>query len=306
YKLFNGKVTIGQNLSLTKTSEVSNTPIYEALVGLSIIPVRTIDGRGWGGPVAGMNDRQNPVRLLEDNKHNGYHFSRIFGNFYADVQLTSNLTFRSNFGIDYGNYTSREWHKRYQFGYLESDINKVINDQSHSVKTTWSNTLNYNLVKEDHRVDVMVGTEYNADDFSSFMASREDYILEDKDYMYLDAGTGIKDNAGHGARSVLLSYFAKANYSYLDRYLASVTIRHDGSSRFGKNNRFGTFPAFSLGWRISEEDFLKEKVAALDDLKLRFGWGRTGNQEISNHAIYNIYLSSYNTTAYDMNGNKSG
>lgn len=306
YKLFQGKVTIGQNLSLTKTSEVSNTPIYNAFVGLPIIPVRTVDGRGWGGPVAGMNDRQNPVRELEDSKQNGYHFSRIFGNFFADVQLMPGLIFRSNFGIDYGNYTRRAWDKRYQSGYLESDISKVINDQSHSVKTNWSNTLNYNLVKDNHRLDVMVGTEYNIDDFSSFMASREGYILEDKDYMYLDAGTGIKDNSGSGSRSVLLSYFAKANYSYLDRYLASVTMRRDGSSRFGQENRFGTFPAFSLGWRISEESFLKEKVAAMDDLKLRFGWGRTGNQEIDNHAIYNIYLSAYNITAYDMNGNKSG
>jgi TonB-linked SusC/RagA family outer membrane protein len=306
YKLLDGKITIGQNMSLTKTKEVSNTPIYESFVGLSIIPVHTIDGIGWGGPVAGMNDRQNPVRLLEDNKHNGYEFSRIFGNFYADVQLLPNLTFRSNFGIDYGNYTSRRWDKRYQSGYLESDISKVINNQSHSVKTTWSNTLSYNLVKENHRLDLLAGTEYNVDDFSSFMASREGYILEDKDYMYLDAGTGIKDNAGNGARSVLMSYFAKGNYSYMDRYLASVTIRRDGSSRFGENNRFGTFPAFSLGWRISEENFIKNKISALDDLKVRFGWGKTGNQEINNHAVYNIYLSSYNITAYDINGNKSG
>ncbi len=253
-----------------------------------------------------MNDRQNPVRVLEDNKQNGYHYLRLFGNFFADVKILQNLTFRSNVGIDYGSNTSRNWQKKYQSGYLVNDVNRVINRQSNSVKTTWSNTLNYNLVMDKHRLDVLGGTEYYVEDFSEFMASREGYILEDPDYMYLDAGTGLKDNEGFGAKHVLLSYFAKANYSYLDRYLLSATLRYDGSSRFGENNRFGTFPAFSAGWRISEEAFIKNATSLFDDLKLRFGWGMTGNQEINNNAIYNIYLANYDFTSYDINGNKSG
>lgn len=138
------------------------------------------------------------------------------------------------------------------------------------------------------------------------MASREGFVLEDPDYMYLDAGTGIKDNSGYGAKNTLFSYFGKANYSYLDRYLFSATIRFDGSSRFGQNNKFGTFPAFSAGWRISEEPFFKKQTKIFDELKLRADWGKTGNQEINNNAIYNIYLSNYNLTAYDINGVKSG
>lgn len=306
YKLFDNKLTIGQNMSLTKTREVATTPINESFQALPIIPVRTVDGRGWGGPVSGMNDRQNPVRILEDNKQNGYDYLRLFGNFFADVKILDNLTFRSNVGIDYGNYTTRHWVKKYQSGYLVNDVNRVVNSQSHSVKTTWSNTLNYNLYVNDHRLDVLGGTEYYVDNFSTFMASREDYILEDPDYMYLDAGTGLKDNSGSGAKHVLLSYFAKANYTYLDRYLLSATLRYDGSSRFGDNNKFGTFPAFSAGWRISEEPFVKNATTVFDDLKLRFGWGITGNQEIDNNAIYNIYLTNYNITSYDINGNKSG
>lgn len=306
YKLFNGKLTVGQNLSITKTSELDVTPLNEALQALPIIPVRTIDGIGWGGPVEGMNDRHNPVRILEDNRQNNYDYTRLFGNFFADLKLMKGLTLRSNVGIDYGNYTTRNWEKRYQSGYLVNDVNKVINTQTHSVKTTWTNTLNYNAEWNNHRLDVIGGTEYYVENFNAFMASREGYILEDPDYMYLNAGTGIKDNEGDGAKHVLLSYFAKANYSYLDRYLLSATLRYDGSSRFGENNRFGTFPAFSAGWRISEESFIKDHTYILDDLKLRFGWGMTGNQEIHNHAIYNIYLPDYNVTSYDINGNKSG
>lgn len=104
-----------------------------------------------------------------------------------------------------------------------------------------------------------------------------------------------------------------ANYVYDNRYLASATVRRDGSSRFGKNNRWGTFPAFSFGWRISEEAFMENTKAFHADLKLRAGWGQTGNQEIDNYATYTIYVPDYgvadparaivNGTAYDISGN---
>ncbi|WP_187264421.1 SusC/RagA family TonB-linked outer membrane protein [Pontibacter beigongshangensis] len=306
YKFFNGKVTVGQNLSLTKSSEVGAGPMNEAMQALPIIPVRTVDGLGWGGPVGGMNDRQNPVRLLEDNKQNNYDFMRVFGNFFADVNLYKGLTFRSNFGVDYSNYTHRRYRKAYQSGYLNNPVNRLESNQSHSVKTTWSNTLNYSLVTGKHRLDAVVGTELFQDNENIFWASRENFVLEDDAFMYLDAGTGIKDNGGRGAKHVLLSYFGKANYSFADKYLVSATLRYDGSSRFGQNNRFGTFPAFSAGWRLSEESFIKDNITFFDDLKLRFGWGMTGNQEIDNNAIYNLYLTDYAGTSYDINGNKSG
>ena len=306
YKMFGGGLTFGQNLSLTKTREVAGDIINSAIQALPIIPVRTVDGTGWGGPVDGMNDRQNPARVLNDNQQNNYDFLRIFGNFFAEARLLKGLSLRSNVGIDYGDYTARNWQKKYQSGYLVNDVNKVINTQTHNIKLTWTNTVNYDLVKNNHRLNAVAGTEFYSDKTTSFMASREGYVLEDPDYMYLDAGTGIKDNSGYGAKNTLFSYFGKANYSYLDRYLLSATIRFDGSSRFGQNNKFGTFPAFSAGWRISEEPFFKKQTKIFDELKLRADWGKTGNQEINNNAIYNIYLSNYNLTAYDINGVKSG
>jgi len=306
YKLLNGGITIGQNLSLTKTHEVSADIINSALQALPIIPVHTVDGIGWGGPVEGMNDRQNPVRVLQDNKQNGYDYFRLFSNFFADAILMKGLTFRSNFGVDYGDYTSRNWQKKYVSGYLVNDVNKVINTQTHNLKTTWTNSLNYKLATDKYHLDVFAGTEYYVDKTTSFSASREDFVLEDPNYMYLDAGTGIKDNSGYGANNVLFSYIGKANYSFLDKYLLSATVRYDGSSRFGKNNKYGTFPSFSAGWRLSEEPFFKKLTTAFDELKVRGSWGKTGNQEINNNAIYNIYLSNYNLTSYDINGNKSG
>ncbi|MCM4160949.1 TonB-dependent receptor [Antarcticibacterium flavum] len=306
YKFFDGKIVVGENLSLTKTSEVAAAPMNAAMQALPIIPVRTVDGQGWGGPVGGMNDRQNPVRLLEDNKQNGYDFFRLFGSFYAEATILENLNFRTNFGIDYGNYTYRNLRKRYQSGYLNNPVNRVESGQTHNLKTTWTNTLNYSINVKNHSLNAIVGTEFFREKNNNFWASREDFEIEDDAFTYLDAGTGQKDNGGSGAEHVLLSYFGRLNYSFLDKYLISGTLRYDGSSRFGENNRFGTFPAFSVGWRLSEENFIQNNTHIFDELKLRFGWGITGNQEIDNNAIHNLYLTDYNSTSYDINGNGSG
>lgn len=305
YRMLGDKVTIGQNLSLSKTYNVSANIINAALQAVPLVPVRTEDGKGWGGPVSGMNDRQNPVRVLEDNRHNGVNSMRLFGNLYAEISLMKGLSFKSNFGLDYTNDYARNWQKRYHSGYLVNNVNKVTNSQSHSIKTIWTNTLNYNLHLNDHQFDVLAGVEQFIEAGETFSASREGYLLEDSDYMFLNPGTGIRDNSGIGSKNSLLSYFSRVNYSFLNRYFLSATFRYDGSSRFGENNRFGGFPAFSAGWRISDERFLAGKTL-IDDLKLRFGWGKTGNQEINNNAVFNVYLPNYNTTSYDINGNKSG
>src|SRR5690606_22561235 len=106
----------------------------------------------------------------------------------------------------------------------------------------------------------------------------------------------------------------KVNYVLADKYIASVTLRRDGSSRFGAENRYGTFPAFSLGWRLSEEAFIK-RLELTSDLKLRYGWGRSGNQDIPNNASLSLYSSIYGVdptfffeqkTAYDINGGGTG
>ncbi|QEK53114.1 TonB-dependent receptor [Pedobacter aquae] len=306
YKLFGGAVVVGQNLSLTKTKEVQADIINSALQALPIIPVRTVDGIGWGGPVAGMNDRQNPVRVLEDNKQNHYDFFRLFGNFFAEVNLGRGFSLKSNFGIDYGDFSSRNWDKRYVSGYLVNNTNRLTNSQSDNLRQTWTNSINYKLENNKHRLDVFAGTEYVSENVSSFNASITDFVIEDSDYLYLDAGVGTQNNSGSGARNALFSYFTRASYSFLDRYLFSATIRRDGSSRFGSNNKYGIFPALSAGWRISEEPFFKNKINFFDDLKLRASWGLNGNQEIANNAIFNIYLPNYNITAYDISGRKSG
>ena len=103
------------------------------------------------------------------------------------------------------------------------------------------------------------------------------------DYMWPDAGVGTAQSYGAGEGYSLVSFFGKLIYTYNDKYLLSLTVRRDGSSRFGKDNRYATFPSVSAGWRLSQEEFMKD-IKWLDDLKIRASWGQTGNQEISNTA----------------------
>lgn len=317
YNFWDGALKIGENFTLNRTHEVTDPGVLNpALRALPIIPVHTVDGQGWGGPVGGMNDRQNPVRVLEYNKNNGYEYMRLFGNMYAELTPLKGLQVRSSFGIDLSNYDKRTLQLSYASGYLQNDQNAVNIDQSKTTKWTWTNTAQYRLEWKKHIFDFLVGTEMYKEDYQNTWLRKEDFLLEDPDYMYPDAGTGDAYNGGAATSYSLLSYFGKIGYDFNSKYLASATLRYDGSSRFGKNNRFGLFPALSAGWRISQEDFAKNSLGFFSDLKLRAGWGQTGNQEISNEAVYSLYLANYaggsptwNTsygTAYDLNGVGSG
>lgn len=308
YKLLKGRLQVGENFTINRTKEVQDPGVLNlSLQALPIVPVHTVDGIGWGGPWGGMNDRQNPVRLLMDNQQNGYKYLRIFGNVHADLSIINGLNLRTSAGIDYGNYLSDNFQKKYQSGYLTGTENQLTMNYSNSSRVTWTNTLNYNRTFGRHLVNAVAGTEFYKQTDVSFWASRKNYAIEDPNYTYLDAGTGEKNNGGGGAINALMSFFGKVNYTYDSRYLASLTIRRDGSSRFGIHNQYGTFPAFSLGWRLSQEEFFKKNIPSfVSDLKLRYGWGQTGNQEISNVGAYSIYVTDYNGTSYDIAGANTG
>lgn len=317
YRLLNDKLEIGENISFNRTGEVENPGVLDlALKASPIIPVRTVDGDGWGGPIGGMNDRQNPVRLLEYNKDNGYEYHRVFGNVYANLEPIENLNIRTNLGIDYSNFHRRSLQRSYRSGYLQNNTTAVNVEDWKSLKWTWSNTATYEFKLDTHDFSLLAGTEMFKDDYKNITLRREGFILETPEYMFPDAGSGEAYNGGSATSYSLLSFFGKLDYTYDRKYLFSATLRRDGSSRFGENNRFGTFPAFSAGWRISEENFIIENNSFISDLKLRIGWGQTGNQEIDNNAIYSLYVSDYTGgdptwgtsygTAYDFSGAGSG
>lgn len=317
YKLFNDRVVIGENLSLSKTrsSLLSGGGLQENAKNIqSIVPVHSLDG-GWGGPASNMSDRQNPVRLIADNKQNHEDVFRLFGDVNLSVEILKGLMFRSKLGLDYTGWWKRDMQKTYQSGFMSDKTARLNTFANYGGNWVLSNTLQYKFDLGKSNFDVLIGQEmmkYRLEDMS---AGRDGFLLENEDYMYLSVGDGNLRNGGGATSYALSSFFGKVNYSYDNRYLASVTVRRDGSSRFGSNNRWGTFPAFSLGWRVSEEAFFEGAKNVVSDLKLRYGWGKTGNQEIDNYASYGLYQARYYTdatfnrdqgTAYDITGAGQG
>ena len=319
YKLLKIKdldvITVGEHFTLNRTSEV-NAPggfLENVLQFNPSLPVRTING-DYAGPVGGYPDRENPLARLNRNADNRYTYWRLFGDAYIDINPLKDFHIRSSFGLDYSQKEQRIFQYPITEGTVANPINGVEAKQEHWTKWMWNAIATYNLEKGKHRGDAMIGMELNREDDKWFSGKKYDYAVLNPNYMWPDAGVGEAEAFGNGGGFTLVSFFGKVNYTYDDKYMASFTIRHDGSSRFGKNHRYGTFPSVSAGWRINQEKFLKD-VSWIDNLKLRASWGQTGNQEIDNIARYTLYVSnsgeagfggqSYGTS-YDIAGTNGG
>ena len=315
YKVIDNILTIGEHFTLNRTTEVQapGNIMSDAMIALPMIPVHTVDGTNWGGPNSTMPDRQNVARVIYDNRNNRYTYWRLFGDAYVNLNPVKGLNIRSTFGLDYAQKYQRNFTLPYNTGFLNSDKDAVEMKQEHFTKWMWNAVATYELEIGKHRGDVMAGMELNREDDINFAAYREGFAILTPDYMYPSAGVGQSQASGGAGGFSLVSFFGKLNYSYADKYLLSFTLRRDGSSRFGSNNKYATFPSVSLGWRISQEDFMEKTKDVIDDLKIRAAWGQTGNQDIENYARYSIYESKYGTgnpptygTSYDITGSNGG
>ncbi len=307
------RLRVGENieagLSRNKgffTGDASNNsdgnPVGNSYRMPSIMPVYDIRGHYAGTRANGLGSAQNPVAQLDRAKNNFVKNSKVFGNVYAEIDLLKDLTLRSSFGFDYQGIETTEYSLLNLEAAAPIGFNSLSNGSASEMTTTWSNTLNYHVtLGKRHNLSVLLGTEAIEDKQRMFRASRDGFISEDPDYMYLDAGSLALNNAGNGYEWALFSQFGRLNYKYNDKYLFEATVRRDGSSRFGQNNRYGVFPAFSAGWRISQEPFM-QRIGWLENLNIRAAWGQTGNQEIGNYNGYTTYRTSLSNSSYDMNG----
>ena len=300
------RLKIGENLMISRTSQVSiDDPAFthQIIFQHSLIPVYDINGN-FGGPTEGLGDKRNPVAALYQNRNNVGKSMRLFGNVFAELALTKGLSFRSNLGLDYSTFNKKTFSPKWTEGSRSVDQNNLLVTYSNNVVTTWTNTFNYQLETDLHSINAIAGMETNTGVFEDLGARRTSFLLENPDYTYLNGGTGTQTNFNGGNDWALLSYFAKADYAFNDRYLISGTIRRDASSRLGEQNRSGFFPAGSLGWRISEEAFMSN-MTAITELKLRAGYGLTGNQAIGNYAGYTIYMQDLENSRYDFTGSNT-
>lgn len=295
-------ITVGENLTVTYSSQVDCAPMENALKMPPVVPVYEIDGKTFAGPVGSMSDRENPAREQYDNRKNHLDYWRVFGNGYVEIKPVKGLTLKSNFGIDYKTSFINAMTHTYLSDVVRNDIAKTTLSNNNETNWVWSNTANYLFnLGADHHFNVLVGSELSKQSIIDFSAYSEGYALEDVDYMWPNAATGTMSNSGAKFGYRLASFFGKIDYNWQDMLLASFTIREDGSSRFGKDSRWGTFPAASLGFRFSQ--LLHYKW--LNDAKLRLSWGQTGNQAIDNNAQFGLYVVDYGldrvtSTAYDL------
>ncbi|MCQ2257894.1 MAG: TonB-dependent receptor [Bacteroidaceae bacterium] len=316
YKLVKDIVTIGENFTLNRTNELQAPGGFLGNV-LQFNPNYPIyNNKGeYANLTGGYADRENPLSVLTRNGDNRYTYWRMFGDVHVNLALFKGFNIRSTYGIDYSQKEQRIFTYPIANGNVSSSTNAVEAKQEHWMKWMWNAIATYNFEVGKHRGDAMLGVETNRQDDIWFSGKRYDYAVLTPDYMWPNAGVGESEAYGGGGGFSLMSYFGKVNYTYNEKYMGSLTVRRDGSSRFGKNNKYGTFPSVSAGWRISEENFLRDKVNWLDNLKLRASWGQTGNQEISNTARYTLYTSNYGEagfggqsygTSYDIQGTNGG
>ena len=298
----NKLITLGENLTITYSNQVDCQPLENALKMAPTVPVYEEDGETFSGPVGGMSDRQNPLRELYHNRDNRLKIWRIFGNAFVNITPIKGLVLRSSFGIDYDagfiHSVTYTWHS----DVVNNSTPSANVSQGNDMKWTWSNTATYNFnIGPEHTFDLLAGLELYSQTRDDFASYAQMYAIENYNYMWPNAATGTQRASGIEEGYNLVSLFGKANYNYKDLVLASFTIRRDGSSRFGSNNRYGTFPAFTLGYRVSQH--LNQEW--ISDMKLRASWGATGNQAISNYARYGLYAATYGggrneSTAYDL------
>ncbi|MBS7385632.1 MAG: TonB-dependent receptor, partial [Bacteroidales bacterium] len=221
---------------------------------------------------------------------------------YIEIEPIKNLVLRSNFGVNYYNEENSIFTPKWQEGARSVNTNELDVSNSEQFNWIWTNQAQYNIDLGKHSLIALLGIEAKKERSNYFRAYGTGLEYEENDYRYLDAVTSGKNVFGNASNYSMVSYFGKLNYSYDGRYLASVTVRRDASSRFGKMNNSGVFPSLSFGWRISGEEFMKSTKSWMDDLKLRVAWGINGNDMIDNSATYSIYKNDINNGGYNIFG----
>jgi TonB-linked SusC/RagA family outer membrane protein len=306
----NERIRIGENISFSLMDNPRINALTEgSAIGMArrqqpIIPVYDIMGNYAGGSGGILGVSRNPVAILDRNKDDKGLERRLFGNIFVEVDLMDDLTFRTSFGGEISSGNSRS----FSYPTYENAENTPTNSYSESATNsnnwTWSNTVQYKKILNDtHNLTLIAGTESYQNSGSSVGGTTYDYYSFDPNFTNLSTGSGTQTSYSSRYTDALFSYIGRLDYSFNDKYLLGATIRRDGSSRF-LNKQYGWFPAVSAGWRISEENFIKDSgLEWIDDLKIRAGYGIMGNQlNVDAANSFTTYGSSRTHFSYDITG----
>lgn len=246
---------------------------------------------GYGGTYGDVVNIPHPLAIIDDNIMDRYNENvKIFANLYAQIELFKGLKYKLNLTPDFSFERYKNYLNKYDFGLATNSITQLTERQRRRRNILVENLLTFDRTFGEHKISALAGYTYQDSRFSHIQAYGEGLPqgLEE-----IDAATTNRSNEGNSWRSVLTSILGRVFYSYQNKYLFTATIRRDGSSKFGKNNRYGYFPSFSLGWNVAEEKFM-ENVHWLDQLKLRGGYGVLGNQEIDNYQYSSTITTGIN------------
>nr|MCU0352484.1 TonB-dependent receptor [Cytophagales bacterium] len=278
---------LGSNLAFTRfrSDNVPASVVQSAYLAPPTIPVRLPNG-DFGFPTSENSGTTvaNPVAQLafNDNFTRG---ARLVGSVFADVNFLKYFTFRSNFGLDANLDRTFDFVPQYRVSAFQfSERSRLTKGYSVGSSLLWENTLNFTRTFNDaHNVTVLAGITSQRIQGETFGGTRNDVPGYSRSVQYLNLGNEVgQTNSDGGFVFTYLSYLLRVNYSFLDRYLLTASFRRDGSSRFPASNRYGNFPAIGVGWRISEEAFMKNQTV-VSNLKLRASYGLLGNTNIQDY-----------------------
>jgi TonB-dependent starch-binding outer membrane protein SusC len=313
------KFNFGENIALTVDRHYGGTGTFDDASGENgilgkdillqpIVSIYDISGVNFAGAkgVPGVNS-SNPLKNAFDAKDNINKNNQVFGNVFGGFDVTPQFALKSRLGFNlqelsfagYGAPTPQN---------NEAQLGNSINENnSNTVDWTWSNTARYLKTINRASFDLLVGQEANAGTNRYLQGSINNLLNTGLNSRYIQdalADPTTKNVFSSGYRTALLSFFGKAGLNFEDKYVASFTLRKDGSSNLGADHRWGTFPAIGLGWRISNEGFLQNN-RIFSDVMLRYGWGRTGNQNIPAGRIVSQFGGDRGDTFYDITGSNT-
>ena len=314
-KTLGDRLEIGENFTLSLDNRFGgygNDGEQNAISGgykhHPLLPNYDIAGNFAGSRGLNLGNNYNPYASQFRNQDDRTRRSRAFGNIYTQLTVADDFKFKSSFGVNLTT-NQRKDINRPQPEYVEGNfINGQTSSTGWDYEWTWTNTLSWAKVLNDiHDISAYVGVEAIEGFGEYFGASRQRFPFQTTNIIsYLDLGNqGTAGNFGNISKDFSLwSQFAQANYQYNEKYLAQLTVRNDASSRFKSATNSAFFPAFSLGWRVSEEDFMSG-IGFINDLKFRYGWGTTGNQSIGDYNAYTQFRSASYNSGYPIDGSSS-
>lgn len=282
--------------SWSDSDPINTTSFFDQIKGTvpGIVP-KLEDGR-YGGNTLLPGAGGNP-RAYVDNIRGNYERQKLGLKFYGNVKFLKHFAWENSFGFNYDNRLNWEYARQYGLWNFQTDVqhplspsvDNLFNGTRRDYSTILNTLLRFNYsINDEHNISALAGFDQQYNNMDKFEARKEDILGDDAIYI-MDAGVTMKSITGSGTDDALRSYFGRINYDYKGKYLVEANARYDGSSRFARGNRWGFFPSFSAGWRLTEEPFAQPLKKVFNDIKLRGSWGKLGNNRIGNYNYQLLY-----------------